>query len=450
MRKVVVIGAGIGGLYAAKRLSEQGYNITVLEARARETLGYPWYDSVSPTTFTDVGMRLPEGVSIPKQVLNYYAPSGEGRIKQPDRAGLSLDVHREKLIRYMMSEIEPHCRILFEERVLSLVIEEGAVKGVVTDKGTLYADLVIDSSGLFSTCRVNTPDGFCLNDPLTERDYIVAYREVYSRRETAEEPAPNVYLYPAGLMLSWCKTEPDMNGMDVFLGSYEEITPEEKEEALSFLRAHNPALGDTLLSTRKECVPLRYPLGVLSATGYVVVGNAAFMTQPFCGSGIEVSLKAAQDLVAVVKEMGEAPVTAENLWGYTVRFVKRFGAYYAAQYVFRQAIEALPPEDLDFLFTSGLFDKGIVALATFDKDHIKDIDVRGFFRGVLSAWQRKDIVSAVKSAFTRAVRGYLIARTLPATYDAAKVAVWKGQYDDFMRSSAGEIRRVYLDAKDPQ
>ena len=447
MRKVIVIGAGIGGLYATKPLSELGYNVTVIEARAREDLGYPWYDSVSPTTFKDVGLALPDDVTIPKQVLRYYAPSGEGKIKQPDRAAKSLDVHREKLIRYLLSRLEPHCTLLFEERVHSLVIEEGAVKGVVTDRRTLYADLVIDASGLFSPCRTSTPDEFHMNDPLQENDYIIAHREVYSRREAEGEPSPNVYLYPTGLMLSWCKSEPDYNGMDVFLGSYQEIGPQQKEEALAFLRTHNPHLGEELLFTRKECVPLRYPMGVLSANGYLLVGNCAFMTQPFCGSGIEVSLKAAKDLVAVVKGLGDAPFSAENLWKYTLLFVKRFGAYYAAQYVFRQVIECLPPEDIDFLFTSGLFDKGIVALATLDRKNIGEIDLRGFFRGFLSAWRRKDIVSLVKTGFSSAIRAYLIARTVPTKYDAEKVAVWKGQYDSFMRSAAGEIRQAYLEAK---
>ena len=447
MRKIIVIGAGIGGLYAAKPLSEMGYNVTVIEARRREDLGYPWYDSVEPTTFKDVGLALPEDAYIPKQVLNYYAPSGEGKIKQPDRAGKSLDVHREKLIRFLLSRLEPHCTLRFEERVKELIIENGVTKGVVTDKGSFEADLVIDSSGLFSPCRTATPDDFLLNDPLHENDYIVAYREVYSRERTDKEPRPNVYLYPAGLMLAWCKTEPDMGGMDVFLGSYEEITAEGKAKALDFLHAHNPALGGELLSTRKECVPLRYPLGVLAADGYAVIGNAAFMTQPFCGSGIEVSLKAAMDLVSVIRELKDAPFTAENLWKYTLLFVKRFGAYYAAQYVFRQAVEALSPDDLDFIFTSGLFDKGVVALATFDKDHIKDLDLRGFFRGFLAAWHRKDIVTTVRSAFNRAIRAYLLTRTLPVKYDKTKVATWKGQYDAFMRSAAGEIKQAYLDAK---
>ena len=449
MKKIIVIGAGIGGLYAAKPLSELGYNVTIIEARERLALGYPWYDSVAARTFSDVGLKLPDDVCIPKQVLSYYAPSGEGKIKQPDRAGKSLDVHREKLIRFLLSRLEPHCLLRFGERVTSLVIEDGAVKGVVTDKGRLDADLVIDSSGVFSSCRRATPDDFCLNDPLCENDYIIAYREVYSRVDVGKKPAPNVYLYPVGLMLAWAKSDPDTGGMDVFLGSYKEITAEEKKRALAFLRAHNLCLGETLLSTRKECVPLRYPLGVLSASGYVVIGNAAFMTKPFCGSGIEISLKAAKALVSVIKGLGDAPFSAENLWKYTLLCAKEFGAYHAAQYVFRQAIECLPPEDLDFLFTSGLFDKGIVAIASLDsRKHMKEVDVRAFYRGLVSAWRRKDILAVVKGAFTYALRAYFLTRSLPGKYDAKKVKEWKTKYDAIMRTAPQKVAALYRASKD--
>ena len=449
MKKIIVIGAGIGGLYAAKPLSELGYNVTIIEARERLALGYPWYDSVAARTFSDVGLKLPDDVCIPKQVLSYYAPSGEGKIKQPDRAGKSLDVHREKLIRFLLSRLEPHCLLRFGERVTSLVIEDGAVKGVVTDKGRLDADLVIDSSGVFSSCRRATPDDFCLNDPLCENDYIIAYREVYSRVDVGKKPAPNVYLYPVGLMLAWAKSDPDTGGMDVFLGSYKEITAEETKRALAFLRAHNLCLGETLLSTRKECVPLRYPLGVLSASGYVVIGNAAFMTKPFCGSGIEISLKAAKALVSVIKGLGDAPFSAENLWKYTLLCAKEFGAYHAAQYVFRQAIECLPPEDLDFLFTSGLFDKGIVAIASLDsRKHMKEVDVRAFYRGLVSAWRRKDILAVVKGAFTYALRAYFLTRSLPGKYDAKKVKEWKTKYDAIMRTAPQKVAALYRASKD--
>ena len=236
MRNVIVVGAGVGGLYAAKRLSELGYHVKIIEARAREELGYPWYDSVGISTFRSVGMKLPEGTTIPKQILNFYAPSGEGKIKQPTRFARGLDVQREKLVRHMIAMCEPHCQFLFKEKVKELIIEDNAVKGVRTEKRTLHSDLVIDASGLFSPCRLSTPDSFYLNDPIGKTDYIVAYREEYSRKDVEGEPEPNVYLYPKNLMLAWCKSEPDTGGLDVFFGNYGDVTDEEKAEGIRRLR----------------------------------------------------------------------------------------------------------------------------------------------------------------------------------------------------------------------
>ena len=446
MRNVIVVGAGVGGLYAAKRLSELGYHVKIIEARAREELGYPWYDSVGISTFRSVGMKLPEGTTIPKQILNFYAPSGEGKIKQPTRFARGLDVQREKLVRHMIAMCEPHCQFLFKEKVKELIIEDNAVKGVRTEKRTLHSDLVIDASGLFSPCRLSTPDSFYLNDPIGKTDYIVAYREEYSRKDVEGEPEPNVYLYPKNLMLAWCKSEPDTGGLDVFFGNYGDVTDEEKAEGLAFLKERNPHLGD-LRSSRRECVSLRYPMGVLSAPGYVLVGGSAFMAIPFNGSGIEMTLGAAKDLVSVIKKLGDAPFTAENLWQYTLLFVKHAGARNAAQYVFRQAVETLPREDLDFLFTSGLFDKGIVAIATLDRKHMRKVDVRSFLSGFRSTMQRKDITKMIRGAFTHAVRGYFLARSVPNKYDPEKVAKWKKDYDAFMRGAFEKVKKIFEAAK---
>ena len=44
MKNIIVAGAGHGGLIAAAKLAEKGYNVTVYEKNAREELGHDWED----------------------------------------------------------------------------------------------------------------------------------------------------------------------------------------------------------------------------------------------------------------------------------------------------------------------------------------------------------------------------------------------------------------------
>ena len=47
--KIVIIGAGHGGLQAAKELSKDGFDVTVYEKNSPEKVSYDWRDDVEPT-----------------------------------------------------------------------------------------------------------------------------------------------------------------------------------------------------------------------------------------------------------------------------------------------------------------------------------------------------------------------------------------------------------------
>ena len=60
MKKVIVAGAGHGGLTAAYNLAKNGYDVTVIEKKKREDLGYDWDDSLSEAAFVGSGIPCPE------------------------------------------------------------------------------------------------------------------------------------------------------------------------------------------------------------------------------------------------------------------------------------------------------------------------------------------------------------------------------------------------------
>ena len=69
-KKIIVLGAGLGGLLAAYRLGQAGFDVTVYEKKPKSTLGYPWHDSVKPDTFSDVKLQVPKEALI-KKCSNY-------------------------------------------------------------------------------------------------------------------------------------------------------------------------------------------------------------------------------------------------------------------------------------------------------------------------------------------------------------------------------------------
>ena len=46
MKKIIVAGAGHGGLTAAYNLSKNGFDVTVFEKGDREGLGYDWHECI--------------------------------------------------------------------------------------------------------------------------------------------------------------------------------------------------------------------------------------------------------------------------------------------------------------------------------------------------------------------------------------------------------------------
>ena len=90
-RKIIIAGAGHGGLIAGALLAEKGYDVTVYERNIRDDLGYDWEDSVEKKIFRECSLPEPdESACRPGQSMKFYnpnlrssitvSPSGEGNV----------------------------------------------------------------------------------------------------------------------------------------------------------------------------------------------------------------------------------------------------------------------------------------------------------------------------------------------------------------------------------
>lgn len=432
MKNIIVIGAGLGGLYAAKELAAHNYKVTVYESKKKENLGYPWYDSVREKTFKNLNINLPENALVQKQVLTMISPLGNGGIKQPDRAKNDFDVDRKVLLETLLSDVEKTCTIHYNQKVEQLVYKDNFVIGIKTKKEMIACDLVIDSSGANSPFRQSTPDTFLMNDTIKNTDMFYVRRCYYESNDTSKKQSSNVYIFPIGHGIAWCKEAVNSNNIDILTGDFGKLPQFAHEDILRFLQQNNPLLSDKLVFDKKAIIPVSYPHGIINGNGYVLVGDSAFMTRPICGSGIEATLMSAKKLVSII--LKASSYSQEALWGYSVWYMLKYGALFTTQYVTRVLAKRMSTEDLDWAFTSGLLSEGNVALLTLDKPNIKKFEIKNVGKSIEETLEKDALIKDAKDIFLKASKASALAITIPIIYDYEEIKKWKSKFHSYIEN----------------
>jgi len=428
-KKIIVLGAGIGGLFSAYLLGKHGFDVEVIEKRKKDSLGYFWKDAVNRHTFERVKLDVPDSIISKKQILNFYSPSGEGFIPQSFRASENFDVDRRGLIEFLLKLAESVCTLRFETPADELILENGNVVGVKIDGKQQFCDLVIDSSGIFSPFRMQLAD-YNMADPLLSSDYLMAHRGFY--KKLSPEPAESkVYLMPEDFSVLWSKDTADTSFSDILITDFATLDKVQIEKALEYLISFNPYLTNECVVEESDAIPVRYPLATISGDGYAIIGNAAFMTKPTSGSGIENSLVAAKILANVVKRADN--FSASSLWRYAVRVNAEFGANNYMSYIARSRFQVLDRNDLIWVFDSGILNESLLALVRFDMKFIDNFKMENVINSLHLATSKREFLSQIGDILKQCVRARRLARKMPLIYDKNTVAKWKAEYDKFAR-----------------
>ena len=145
--RIIVAGAGIGGLSAAALLGK-GAEVTVYErAKSLNDMRYPWHDDVTPGAFADAGLGLPKDSFIKKD-WSFVTPDGKGiRRMHEEESRADYSVWRPALNGNLVETAERCCSARFGEQVTALPSSNGTVTGAVVNGREGKADRVIDSTG---------------------------------------------------------------------------------------------------------------------------------------------------------------------------------------------------------------------------------------------------------------------------------------------------------------
>ena len=60
MSKIIVIGAGIGGLISATELGKAGHEVSIYEKSREGEVSYDWHDDAAPAIFRELDIPLPD------------------------------------------------------------------------------------------------------------------------------------------------------------------------------------------------------------------------------------------------------------------------------------------------------------------------------------------------------------------------------------------------------
>lgn len=424
-RKIIVAGAGHGGLIAGALLAEKGYDVTVYERHIKDDLGYDWEDSVEKKIFRECSLPEPDESSLRVGgSMKFYNPNLRSSITVRPSAEGNVMIERKMLYKMLLENAEEKgVRFVFNTEILSPITDGLRVVGIRTNDGDVFGDLVIDAAGINSPIRRNLP--VCCN---VDRDYgygecFYAYRAYFDKLPAAEPDVKyEVFLKPGGEKgISWVITWGDE--VDVLIGRMQPPSKQELEAELEKMREFSPQIGHKVLRGGEiGQIPVRRPLSVMVCDGYAAIGDSAYMTLPMTGSGICASMRAGMILADVVSKDVNDEFSAKTLWEYNKRYILHFGLNFAAIDILKNILICLETDGINFLFDKKIITESDMSFGKGQGGSMSFYDMASrAFKGIGNL----PVLLRTAGALSKGDAAKKAYREIPKEYDEAAVIKWK-------------------------
>lgn len=365
-KKIIVAGAGHGGLTAAALLAKAGFDVTIYERAEEGKLGYDWTDIFDPKALDVVGCPRPEEVGLPwewKIDMTFYGPhtTPDKKIRQRvpnDPNEMEIKMERSDIYKLLIDfAVNNGAKIEYGVKINGPIMAGDRVIGITTDKGDFYADMVIDAAGAESVIRTKLPDCLGIQKHPNWGEKFYVYRAFY---DLPVDPATvddkyKVILFPdsESIGIGWIATEETFS--DLLIGHMDPLTVSEAEEIAERYRKTNPQLGTKKLrGGQLVLIPVRQPLSIMVADGYAAIGDSAFMTVPIIGSGIGNAIKNSKILAETIIGDKTETYSAETLWPYQYEYFQKMGKNIAPLALVKLLLTRISQDQLDYAFNEGI------------------------------------------------------------------------------------------------
>lgn len=435
-KRIIVAGGGHGGIAAGMLLAKKGYDVTVFERNAKGKMGYDWTDIFDRKGWTAIGLPLPDkSLYNLKQDVAFYGPAMETKLLQnTEDDKKEIQMERREIYNYLISYAEKAgVKFKYKQEIKAPIMLGNRVVGIETDKGEFLADLVIDACGLNSPVRSKLPKHLGIQNNPAEYEQFYVYRAFFNKTAEVDESEKfKIILLPNNeLGISWVATEEEHT--DVLIGRFKKFDLDYANEQIELLRKSNNSIGTKIVRAGDFAnIPVRQPLGVMVADGYVAIGDSAFMTVPIIGSGIANSFKAAKILADAVSADFTNSFSAETLWAYQKEFYKQIGAPLAPLACVKLLLTRLEGPELDYIFAKGILNAEDM---TIDADStslgamlsgMTPADIKIKLSGLIN---NKVVLGKVVEMGLQLGKATAVTATMPSTYSHKNVLNWVNEYN---------------------
>lgn len=432
MKKIIVAGAGHGGLIAAYHLAKAGYDVTVYEKQQRDALGHDWHDYLDMTAF--------DGADIPRPDESLWRPGAYQAFRNP-KGNIKVEVaykedavvmDRKVLYRHILSLCdEAGVKYSFGAEISGVLFDNRKITGLkVTRDGEeerVYADLVIDAAGMYSVVRRNLP-AFCeIQREIEKKDIFHVYRAYYKNSEPVHiEPSYIMDLFHMNRPgLDWTIFEEDYT--DILLGKFGaagELTQDEIKAALEGYRRDYPFITEEIV--RGGCVrdiPIAKMLPLIVADGYAAVGDSAAMTVPLNGSGIVLSMNAGKLLAdAVIEAEGKTDKAA--LWKYQYKYFTALAKDYVIVAKLKDFFTFVDGSLVDYFLEADILSAEVLACGNGEIN----IPAKQILHILSKIGPVLKLTPDIIRNFRSVVHLPSAIKDMPEEYDADKVRAWVRNY----------------------
>ena len=149
------------------------------------------------------------------------------------------------------------------------------------------------------------------------------------------------------------------------------------------------------------------------------------MTMPLMGSGIESSMKAGKLLADYITDSKTTTFTAQNMWGFYVKYMKELGGNFAFIDVLKRWALGLNPKRIDWVFGSGVITADDLAMVSTESGGKLKIRAKTVFM-ILA--HPVFLCSALKCVL-RGLKASKCAKKVPSEYNEKRLSKWQKKYD---------------------